>query len=689
MDLFQADYDRIAELRKLLERYEQEYYVLNAPTISDQEFDLLMKELEALEEQYPDRVTPDSPTQRVGSEFWKEGKLGRVSQSEGSTFKHRYPMLSLANSYSWEDTLDFYRRVHQLAGKDADLVAELKFDGTSISIIYEGGVLSRALTRGDGTVGEDVTRAIQAMECVPKRLEGEHLPTYVEVRGEILLPWAEFQRINKEREEEELPPFANPRNAVAGTIKTKEHVEAVIRSRRPTAFFYYLLSDDEQWLPDLHHDRLALMRQLGLPVDEHSQVCDSLKGLKAYLDYWDTHRHQLPVATDGVVVKVDSYALHALLGTTAKSPRWAMAYKFSAEKALTRLESVSYQVARTGVMTPVANLDPIELSGTTVSRATLHNADIISELDLHIGDLVMVEKGGEIIPKITSVRYDLRDEKTGAAVTMPKVCPDCGTPLEREEGLSATFCPNEWGCPAQIEGKIEHFCSRKAMDINIGPKTIHLLCTLLGVRSVADLYDLTEGELLRLPSFKEQKATNLLKSIEASKATPFDRVLFGLGIRQVGSTVAAHLADHFRSLEALRSASREELLELEDIGPVIAENILRYFVESHNVETLDRLERVGLQLRFTEDTAPKPKGSLLEGMSIVVSGVFHTITRDELKELIVANGGKNVSSISGKTSLVIAGENMGPSKKEKAEKLEIEMMSEEQFFAKYDELKGR
>lgn len=680
MELFQADYDRMSELQKLLEQYEYEYYVLNAPTVSDEEFDRLMKELETLEEQYPDRVSPDSPTQRVGSEFIKRGVAG-------TTTRHRYPMLSLANSYSWGDTLDFYRRIQQMIGTEVDLVAELKFDGTSISVIYQNGRFDKALTRGDGTVGEDVSEAVAAMECIPKRLKGADFPDYVEVRGEILLPWSEFQRINEEREEEDLPPFANPRNAVAGTIKTKENIARVIQSRRPTAYFYYLLSDDEGWLPEMHHDRLALMERMGLPVDNHSRVCHTLEELKEYLDYWDINRHDLPVATDGVVVKVDEYALHDQLGTTAKSPRWAMAYKFSAESAVTRLESVSFQVARTGVLTPVANLEPIQLSGTTVSRASLHNADIISELNLHVGDIVSVEKGGEIIPKITAVRYDLRDDKVGDPVVMPTHCPDCGTKLEREEGKAATFCPNEWGCPAQIESKIEHFCGRKAMDINIGPKTIHLLSAYLGVRSVADLYDLTEEELLRLPGFKQQKATNLLVSIEASKEVPFDRVLFALGIRQVGSTAAAHLADHFGSLKTLKGAGGMELLKLDDVGPVIADNIINFFANPHNQETLERLAKVGIQFEFADKEPKAPQGNSLEGMSIVVSGVFHSVSRDELKAIIENNGGKNVGSISGKTSFVIAGDNMGPSKKEKAEKLGVEVMSEEEFFAKFGDLK--
>lgn len=680
MELFQRDYDRIIELRRLLEQYEHEYYVLNSPSISDQEFDQLMKELERLEELYPDKVTPDSPTQRVGSEFIQ------LVHPTGSTHKHKYPMLSLSNSYSWEDTLDFYRRVQSILSKEVDIVAELKFDGTSISVIYHNGILHQALTRGDGTFGEDVTEAIRAIPSIPHRLIGHSLPNYIEVRGEILLPWSEFNRINLEREADGLPLFANPRNAVAGTIKTKENVAEVIRHRRPMAFFYYLLSEDDGWLPKLHSDRLELMKSMGLFVDVHSKVCPSPIELKSFLDYWDIHRHDLDIATDGVVVKVNDHRYYEELGSTAKSPRWAMAYKFDAESAVTRLLSVSYQVARTGVMTPVANLDPVLLSGTTVSRASLHNADIIAELDLHIGDMVCVEKGGEIIPKITSVRYDLRDDKTGAAVVMPTHCPDCGSILERQDDQAGTFCPNEWGCPAQIESKIEHFCSRKAMDINIGPRTIALLHELLGVTNIADLYDLTEEQLLRLPTFKDQKASNLIQSIQKSVQVPFDRVLFALGIKLVGSTVAAQLADYFKSLDRLATASLEELQKIDTIGPMIASSIVQYFSDTRNQLIIQRLREQGIQFAMGDSQSMQQTSNTLEGMSIVISGVFHRISRDNLKALIERHGGKSVGSISGKTSMVIAGENMGPSKGEKAEALGIKVISEEEFFALYPSL---
>lgn len=668
----------IQRLRTLLEQYEYEYYVLNQPTISDQEFDLLMKKLEQLEEENPNLITPNSPTQRVGSE------LLRRDIEKVETRPHRFPMLSLQNSYSWEEVLAFRNRVMRRVGEEVSLVAELKYDGASISVVYEDGKLSYALTRGDGVQGEDVTEAIRAICSVPLRLRGEGFPHYLEVRGEVLLPWVEFNRINKERAASGLPLFANPRNAVSGTIKTKENIGAVIRRRRPIVIFYYLLSDDREWLPRYHHERLKLMHQLGLVTSREYQVCSSGSELKSFIDRWDTERHDLEVTTDGIVVKVDDYQLHDKLGSTAKSPRWAIAYKYNAESAATRLESVSYQVARTGVVTPVANLEPVQLSGTTVQRASLHNADIIAELDLHIGDIVEVEKGGEIIPKITSVLYDKRDLFLGEKVEMPHTCPDCGTELIKSKEMAATFCPNEWGCPAQIEGKIEHFCSRKAMDINIGPRTIHQLTTLLGVKNSADLYDLTLDNLLRLPGFKEKKAQNLLDSIEASKKKAFPQVLYALGIKLVGASTADQLAMQHRSLNALSVTSQEELQEQDEIGPMIAESIHDYFDEARNRELLRRLKDAGLNFEIGDNDSEELVSSQLEGLSIVVSGVFSTISRDELKALIQQHGGKVVGSISGKTSFVIAGDNMGPSKREKAEKLGVSILSEEDFFEKYN-----
>lgn len=673
---------RIEELRSQLVQYEYEYYVLNQPTVSDLEFDRLMKQLEGLEEAHPELITPDSPTQRVGSEFIRDG-LGMA----GTAVRHRTPMLSLSNTYSWGEVEDFYRKIREALGRDAELVAELKYDGASISVIYEQGRLVRAVTRGDGRQGEDITLAIRSIRSVPLRLRGTDLPDYLEVRGEVLLPWGDFQRINAEREAEGLPLFANPRNAVSGTIKTKENIPELISYRRPTCYFYYLLSDDADWLPALHHDRLERMAEMGLKVSEHARLCRTLDDLRSYIEYWDLHRHELEVATDGIVVKVDDYHTHDEIGWTAKSPKWAMAYKFSAEEAVSRLLSVSYQAARTGVVTPVANVDPVQLSGTTVQRASLHNADIISELDLHLGDIVTLEKGGEIIPKITGVRTDLRDEHLGAPVTMPEACPSCGTPLVRREGMAATICPNEWHCPAQVEGKIEHFCSRDAMDINIGPKTIHLLTTLLGVEDVARLYELTAEELLRLPAFKQQRATNLIQSIEQSKAKPFEKTLYALGIRLVGVQVAEKLARHFGTLDRLLTATVEELTALDDIGPMIAESIGNYAAEERNQEIIRRLKEAGLhfEIEATEDDADR--SNELEGETVVISGVFHTISRDDLKDLLKRHGAKVGSGVTGKTTLMITGDNVGPAKLQKAESLGVKMLSEAAFFEAYSQLK--
>lgn len=673
---------RVVELTRQLEQYEYEYYVQNAPTISDQAFDLLMKELEALEEQFPTLRMPYSPTQRVGSEF----VLGAMPQT-GQTIPHRTPMLSLGNTYNWGEVLTFYQRIEEAVGRPTEVVAELKFDGASISVIYERGILTRALTRGDGTNGEDISSAIKAIKSVPLRLRGTDLPKYIEVRGEVLLPWKEFERLNMEREEADLPLFANPRNAVSGTIKTKDNVAAVIAQRKPTIFFYYLLSDDSDWLPSLHMERLQLMKTMGLRVSEHSKLCSTPDELKSYLEYWDLHRHHLEVATDGVVVKVNDFDLHDEIGWTAKSPKWAMAYKFSAEKAITRLLSVSYQTARTGVVTPVANLEPVQLSGTTVQRASLHNADIIRELDLHIGDLVSVEKGGEIIPKITEVRKDLRDELVGAPVEMPLTCPSCGHELLRTEGLAATFCPDEWTCPAQVEGKIEHFCSRKAMDINIGPKTIHLLCTQLGVTDVSQLYSLTIDRLLTLPGFKRQKAENLVKSIRTSRETPFEKVLFALGIKLIGSQVAVKLARHFKSLDSLLRASAEELQTVDEIGPMIAESIRAFADEERNRMMIEQLREIGLQLESRESASDEPAGDTFVGQTIVISGTFESISRDDLKSLLERHGAKIGSGITGKTTLFITGENIGPSKLHKAQQLGVKQISEKDFFDKYPNLK--
>lgn len=671
---------RVEQLRHELEEHEYRYYVLSAPTISDRDFDLLMKELESLERSYPELITPYSPTQRVGSEF-----IGGVAT--GTAVAHRVPMLSLANTYSIGEVEDFYRRLTEAVGKAPELVAELKFDGVSISVIYEEGLLHQALTRGDGQYGEDVTQAIRAIRAIPLRLKGDNLPDRVEVRGEILLPWREFQRLNAAREEAGEAPFANPRNAVSGTIKTRENIAVVVSHRRPTARFYYLLSDDEDWLPERHSDRLERMREMGLPVSNHSALCHSVEEVDKYLNYWDLHRHELEVATDGAVLKVNDYSLHERIGMTAKSPKWAIAYKYDAEKAITRLLEVRYQTGRSGIVTPVALLEPVELSGTTVSRATLNNEDFIRNLGLHERDLVSVEKGGEIIPKITLVRKDLRDEQVGAPVSMPESCPSCGTTLIRHEGEAGLFCPNKWDCPAQVEGRIEHFCSRKAMDIFIGPSSINALTTILGLRSVDRLYTLTERDLLRLPLFKETKAENLLKSIEESKEKPFERVLFALGIPLVGSKVAETLARYAGSIDRLLEASEEELQSIPEVGPMIARSVRDYAEEPRSRQLVANLKAAGLHFEIKEEEQTGPTSDTFAGQTIVISGVFHTITRDELKELLARHGARVGSSISGKTSLLVHGENMGPAKLTKAEQLGIKMMTEEQFFDTYRDLR--
>lgn len=670
---------RAEELTRLLEEHEYRYYVLAAPTISDRDFDRMMRELEELEEKYPELRTPYSPTQRVGSEL-----LG--GETTGRTIRHRVPMLSLANTYSPGEVEDFCRRLREAVGAVPQLVAELKFDGVSISVLYEGGVLTRALTRGDGKQGEEVTTAIRAIRAIPLRLKGDDLPETIEVRGEILLPWKEFERLNADRRDAGLELFANPRNAVAGTIKTKDRVAEVVSHRRPTARFYYLLGEDEEeeWLPKRHSDRLELMRSMGLPVSRESRLCRTIEEVREYLDYWDLHRHELEVATDGVVLKVDDYSLHDRIGTTAKSPKWAIAYKFDAEKAVTRLLGVTYQTGRSGIVTPVAELEPVQLSGTTVSRATLNNEDFIRSLGLREGDPVEVEKGGEIIPKITRVREELREEQPGTPVEMPERCPSCGTELVREEGVSGLFCPNRWDCPAQVEGRIEHFCSRKAMDIFIGPEGIHSLTALLGVTTPDQLYSLTESDLVRLPLFKETKAANLLASIEESKARPFDRVLFALGIPLVGSKVAEILTEHAGTIDRLFIASEEELQSIPEVGPMIARSVRDYAAEPRHRAMVEALRAAGLRMEVEAPT--EPSSDRLKGLTVVISGVFHRISRDELKELLKRHGAKVASSISGKTSLLIHGDNMGPAKLAKAEQLGVEMMTEEEFFETHRDL---
>ena len=655
---------RIVALRRELEQHNYNYYVLSAPTISDREFDEKMKELEKLEAEHPEFYDADSPTQRVGSDLTKEFRQ----------VAHRYPMLSLGNTYSEEDVRDFYERIERTLGEPFEIVAELKFDGTSISLIYEGGRLAQAVTRGDGVRGDDVTANVRTIRSIPLRLHGDSFPDEVEVRGEILLPWAEFERLNKEREAQEEPLFANPRNAASGTLKQQN--PAIVAERKLDAYLYYVLGED---LPsDTHYGNLEAARSWGLKISDAIKVCKSLSEIFDYINYWDTERKNLPVATDGIVLKVNSIRQQQILGFTAKNPRWAIAYKFQAERERTRLNSVSFQVGRTGAVTPVANLEPVLLAGTVVKRASLHNADIIEGLDLHIGDQVFVEKGGEIIPKIVGVDVEARSFMQGEKVRFITKCPECGTPLVRPEGEAAHYCPNEAGCPPQIKGRIEHFTTRRAMNINMGPETVEDLYNAGLIHNIADLYELKAADLMRLERWAEKSARNLLESLRASKDVPFERVLYGLGIRYVGETVAKKLALTFKTIDRLREATLEELTATPDVGERIAASVVKYFSDPRNVEIVERLKNYGLQMEVGEETAAL-QTEKLKGLSIVISGTFAHHSRDEYKEMIERNGGKNVGSVSKKTSFILAGENMGPSKLEKAAALGVKLMTEDEF----------
>ena len=656
---------RIQSLRKELELHNYRYYVLSAPTISDREFDEKMKELEALEKSHPEYFDADSPTQRVGSDLTKEFEQ----------VVHRYPMLSLGNTYSEDDIRDFYERTLKALNEPFEIVAELKYDGTSISLIYENGRMVKAVTRGDGVRGDDVTANVRTIRSIPLKLHGTDFPAELEIRGEILLPWAEFDRLNKEREAQEEPLFANPRNAASGTLKQQN--PAIVAQRRLDAYLYYVLGEH---LPsDTHYGNLEAARSWGFKIPDVIRVCHTLQDIYDYINYWDTGRKNLPVATDGIVLKVNSLRQQRNLGYTAKSPRWAIAYKFHAERAETRLNSVSFQVGRTGAVTPVANLEPVLLAGTIVKRASLHNADIIAGLDLHIGDCVYVEKGGEIIPKIVGVNVEARQSSAvGDEVRFIKECPECGTPLFRPEGEAAHYCPNESGCPPQIKGKIEHFTTRRAMNINIGPETVEDLYNAGLVRNVADLYDLKMSDLLTLERWAEKSARNFMESLRESKKVPFERVLYGLGIRYVGETVAKRLAFVFHSIDRLRSATLEELTATNEIGERIAESVVGYFADAGNMEIIDRLKAHGLRMEISEDIL-SGRSEKLKGQTIVISGTFAKHSRDEYKDMIEKHGGKNTGSVSKKTSFILAGENMGPSKLEKAAKLGVRIVSEEEF----------
>ena len=656
--------DKIKALREALEQHNYNYYVLSAPTISDREFDEMMKELQVLEEAHPEYADPHSPTQRVGSDLSKEFEQ----------VVHKYPMLSLGNTYSEDEVKDFYERIARDLNEPFEIVAELKYDGTSISLTYEDGRLVRAVTRGDGTRGDDVTANVKTIRSVPLKLMGDRYPATFEIRGEILLPWAEFDRLNKEREEQEEPLFANPRNAASGTLKQQN--PAVVAARKLDAYFYYLLGEE---LPaETHFDNLEAARSWGFKIPNVIRVCNSLEDIYDYIAYWDVERKNLPVATDGIVLKVNSLRQQRNLGFTAKSPRWAIAYKFQAERAVTRLNSVSFQVGRTGAVTPVANLEPVLLAGTTVKRASLHNADIIEGLDLHLGDKVFVEKGGEIIPKIVGVDVEARGLLVGDKVRFIRSCPECGTPLMRPEGEAAHYCPNEAGCPPQIKGKIEHFVTRRAMNINMGPETVEDLYEAGYIKDTADLYTLEIADLLRLERWADKSARNLMASLEESKQVPFERVLYGLGIRFVGETVAKRLVSAFHSMEQLEQASFEDLTAVDEIGERIARSIIAYFADERNRTLVNRLMEYGLQMSVPEEKLAN-RSEKLKGLSIVISGTFAKHSRDEYKAMIEQHGGKNSGSVSGKTDYILAGDNMGPAKLEKAAKLGVKIINEDEF----------
>lgn len=662
--------ERIDRLREELHQHNYNYYVLNAPVISDREFDMLMKELQDLESKHPEHFDENSPSMRVGSDINKDF----------TQVQHKYPMLSLGNTYSEADVKDFYERVRKALNEPFEICCEMKFDGTSISLTYENGKLVRAVTRGDGVQGDDVTDNVKTIRTIPLVLKGDDgYPKEFEIRGEILMPWNVFEELNREREAREEPLFANPRNAASGTLKLQN--SAAVAARHLDAYLYYLLGDN---LPcDGHYENLQEAARWGFKVSDITRKVQTLEEVFEFINYWDVERKNLPVATDGIVLKVNSLRQQRNLGYTAKSPRWAIAYKFQAEQALTRLHTVSYQVGRTGAITPVANLDPVQLSGTVVKRASLHNADIIQSLDLHINDMVYVEKGGEIIPKITGVDITQR-QPDSQKVTFITHCPECGSPLVRYEDEAAHYCTNETACPPQIKGKIEHFISRRAMNIEgLGPETVDQFYQHGLIHNAADLYELTEDQLIGLERMGKKSAQNIIQGIEQSKQVPFERVLFALGIRFVGETVAKKLAKAMHSIDKLAAATLDELIQLDEIGGKIAQSILNYFANEANRDLIEHLRRAGVQLALTEETL-SAQTDKLKGMSIVISGVFAKHSRDEYKQMIEQNGGKNVGSISSKTSFILAGENMGPSKLEKAQKLGVRIIDENEFLQMLD-----
>ena len=660
---------RINELRGIIDEANRRYYVDNAPTLSDYEFDVLLKELEALENQYPEFITPDSPTQKVGSDL-KQGKATKEGR-EFEQLPHRYPMLSLGNTYDITEVEAFAERAEKGIGNAFTFCCELKFDGTAICLTYRNGKLLRALTRGDGTVGDDVTRNVRHIHNIPQELKNGPWPEEFEIRGEIYMPWEAFDRLNAEREKEEEQPFANPRNAASGSLKLID--SKLVANRGLECTLYHVLGEN---LPFQTHDQaLKAAAQWGLPVSDKRMVSPRIEDIEEFIRYWDTERKNLPFATDGIVIKVNELPYQEELGYTAKFPRWAVAYKFKAEQALTRLLSIDYQVGRTGAITPVANLEPVQLSGTVVKRASLHNADQMQLLDIHIGDYVYVEKGGEIIPKITGVELSQR----AADVVLPhfpETCPDCGTKLVKDEQEAKSFCPNRDGCPTQIQAKLVHFLSRKAMNIIAGDATVEQLYNRALVWNIADFYELNQEHLMTLDGWKERSAERFLKSIEESKKVPFERVLYALGIRYVGETTAKSVARHFGNIDKIAEATKETLLNVDDVGEVIADSIVEYFQDEINKEIISRLKAAGLKFEVVE--SQKAVSEVLKGKTVVISGNF-SISRDDMKALIVAHGGKSSGSISGKTSYLLAGEKPGPEKLKKAETLGVEIIDEARF----------
>ena len=680
--------NRIAELSDTIEYHNRRYYILNQPSISDYEFDMLMEELISLEKLFPEYALPSSPTKRVGGDLTKEFP----------TVRHRYPMLSLSNSYNRGEIVNFIKRIEKTIDEPVEFVCELKFDGVSISLTYEDGILTRGVTRGDGAQGDDVTTNVKTIRSIPLKLKGDY-PNFLEMRGEIIMPHDSFRNTNREREELGLPLFANPRNAAAGTIKLFDSREAA--NRRLDNYCYYMMSDNIPY--ETHYESLMAAREWGFNISNHIALCKNIDEIEDFINYWDTERKNLPFDIDGIVIKVNSFAQREILGLTAKSPRWAIAYKFKAEQVKTRLLSVDFQVGRHGTITPVANLQPIQLAGTTVKRATLNNADFIKQLDLHYNDIVKVEKGGEIIPKIVGIDVESRNDEQ-SEVQFIERCPECGAKLIQNEGEAAWYCPNSSGCPPQIKGRIEHFISRKAMNIeSLGEGKVQVLFDNNLIKNYADLYDLTYEKMFGLEnvvvinddfnlqdspktrkvSFKEKTVNNILKSLQKSKEVPFARVLFALGIKEVGEVTAKILANTLGDIDAIASASVEELQEVNTVGVTIAESIRNFFDKPENIIIIERLKKAGLQ--FNNEKKAVSESQALAGKSIVVSGVFSSFSRDEIKQLIEYHGGKNSSSISSKTDFLLAGEKMGPEKKKKAEALNVKIINEDEFLKMIEE----